>query len=194
MTTLLILATIAILGYWLFWPLVAFIVSRMPVARWLIDRSLRTPYFHLDGYMMRWWLFNPITTSEVEGLAHDIEGNVVLRREVHKEARYGWCPVSARIHHILRADKARHPHNHPGSFRTIVLDGWYDETRDDGIYTRHQGDTAVLEHGEFHHVNEVSAGGAWTLFIMWDWRSTWGFRLDDGSVVPHQEFHNGGKP
>ena len=52
----------------------------------------------------------------------------------------------------------------------------------------------MLEHGEFHHVNEVSAGGVWTLFIRWGWRSAWGFRLDDGSVVPHQEYPNGGKP
>lgn len=206
MTTLLILAIVAILGYWLFWPLIAFIVSRAPVARWLIDRSLRTPYFHLDGYMHRWWLFNPIETLEVRRTSKDIPANLAphLRRFLEsipvggtktlKKPRYRWCPVSARIHHILRADKARHPHNHPGSFRTIVLDGWYDETRDDGIYTRHQGDTAVLEHGEFHHVNEVSIGGVWTLFIMWDWRGVWGFRLDDGSVVPHQEYHNGGKP
>lgn len=178
MTTLLILAIVAILAYWLFWPLVAFIVSRPAVWARLVARAARTPYFHLEGYMLRWWLFNPIVTTP--------DGT--------KTPRYRWCPISIRIHHILRADKARHPHNHPGSFRTIVLDGWYDETRDDGIYTRHQGDTAVLEHGEFHHVNEVSAGGVWTLFIMWDWRSTWGFRLDDGSVVPHQEYHNGGKP
>ena len=82
MTTLLVLAIIAILAYWLFWPLVAFIVSRAPVARWLIDRSLRTPYFHLDGYMMRWWLFNPIETYFGK-----------------KVPQYDWCPISIRIHH-----------------------------------------------------------------------------------------------
>ena len=178
MTTLLILAIIAILLYWLFWPLVAFVVSQEPVRRRLITQAQKTPYIHLPGYMSRFWLANPIET--------DAAGR--------KTPRYRWCPVSARIHHILRADRARHPHNHPGTFRTVVLDGWYDEERDDGVYTRHAGDTAVLEHGEFHHVSEVSQGGVWTLFIMWGWRDTWGFRLDDGSVVPHQEYRDGGRP
>ena len=188
----LILAIIVIFTYWVFWPLVAFIVSRPAVFTRLVRRAQRTPHFHLTGYMNRWWLFNPITTIEAQ--MEDGRGRVVESLLTQKIARYPWCPVSIRIHHILRADRARHPHNHPGSFRTIVLHGWYDERRDDGVYTRHAGDTAVLDHGEFHHVNEVSAGGVWTLFIMWDWRSTWGFRLDDGSVVPHQEYHNGGQP
>ena len=40
------------------WQLFAFVVSRKPVADYLIGRATRTPYFNLPGYMDRDWLFN----------------------------------------------------------------------------------------------------------------------------------------
>lgn len=185
MTNILLAICAVLIAMLLFWDLFAWVVSRKPIARLLYRIAFKTPYWNLEGYMERWWLFNPITTQTVT--VHD-------ETIVMKTAKYNWCPVSARIHHILRADNARDPHSHPGSFRTVVLDGWYDETRDDGEHLRRRGDTAVLLDNEFHHVTMVSPGGVWTLFIMWNWRATWGFRLPDGRVVPHQEYHNGGKP
>ena len=189
MTTILQLLCATLIVVLIFWDTVAWIVSRKPVARLLYRIALKTPYWDLEGYMNRWWLFNPIETKA--DLVEDQLGTHTVDR---KQAKYNWCPISMRIHHILRADDARDPHNHPGSFRTIVLDGWYDETRDDGQHLRRRGDTAVLLADEFHHVTAVSEGGVWTLFIMWNWRSTWGFRLPGGRVVPHQEYHNGGMP
>lgn len=159
------------------WRRIAAFVARPAVLQWLYRRAEKTTYFHLDGYMNRWWLFNPIETV----------GDTKL-------AKYPWCPVSVRMHHILRADKARNPHNHPGSFRTLIGKGWYIEDREDGDHVRLQGDTSVLLNGEFHHVKAVSEGGVWTIFVMWDWTGKWGFRLPSGEVVPHQHYKNGGKP
>lgn len=161
-----------------FWRAVARIIARPAVLQALYRRAEKTPYFHLKGYMNRWWLFNPIVTAP--------DGT--------KQAKYNWLPVSARMHQILRADTARDPHNHPGSFRTLIGKGWYLEDRDDGTHFREEGDTSVLLNGEFHHVDQVSPGGVWTIFIMWGWTGKWGFRLPDGSVVPHQDYHNGGMP
>lgn len=170
-----------------FWRMLAKIIARPKVLQALYRRAEKTPYFHLKGYMERWWLFNPITTTEV--WVHD-------ERQITKTAKYPRCPVSIRMHHILRADHARDKHNHPGSFRTLIGLGWYVEHRDGVPYPilRKTGDTSVLLNGEFHHVSEVSEGGVWTIFIMWDWRGTWGFRTPSGDVVPRQDYKNGGQP
>lgn len=156
------------------WRGIARIVSRPSVAAWLIERAQRTPYKHLPGYMHRWWLFNP-TPPENDG----------------KGRRFEWLP-SVRVHHILRADHARDMHNHPWSFRTIILRGWYIETRErqkNGrmyprvTYFREAGDTAKLDADGFHHVSKVSDGGVYTLFISWRWRHVWGFKTPDGFVA-----------
>lgn len=149
------------------WHILARIVARPAIAQWLYRRT--TPYFDLhdeDGslYMHRRWLFNPTPPL------NDGRGR-----------RWEWLP-SARIHHICRADNGRDPHDHPWDARTIILCGWYRERRDDGVYVRRQGDTARLKAGEFHHIEAVSPGGVWTLFITWRWRKTWGFRTPDGFV------------
>lgn len=158
-----------------FWRMLASILSRPRVADFLIERSKQTPYFHLEGYMNRWWLFNP-TPARNNG----------------KGRKFEWLP-SIRIHHILRADHARDPHNHPWAFRTIILRGWYLETREepqvmDGrlyhqtSYWRTAGDTATLGADDFHHVSKVSDGGVYTLFISWRYKHTWGFKTRDGFV------------
>lgn len=148
----------------MFWKLIAKIAARPAVRRYLVERAKRTPYFHLDGYMNRWWLFNP-TPAMNNG----------------KGRRFEWLP-SIRVHHILRADNDRHPHNHPWDARTIILAGFYVEKRDEGVYARLPGDTAVIEADTFHRILSVSDGGVWTLFISWKWQHVWGFRTADGFV------------
>ena len=172
-----------------FWPLMAWVVSTPWVFDALQRRAAKTPYWNLEGYMERWWLFNPINTTYVQ----DELGLNTVR--VVKSPKYAWCPVSIRMHHILRADLARDPHNHPGSFRTIIGRGWYFERRERGpLKLRSRGDTSVLRHGEFHHVDQVSPGGVWTIFIMWNWQTSWGFKLADGTFVDHRMYKDGGQP
>lgn len=156
----------------LIWKFIAYIVSRPLVYTWLIDRAQRTPYLHLEGYMFRWWLFNPYW-----GPSH-----------------WPWLP-SIRIHHILRADLDRHYHDHPWDARTILLSGWYQERRlrfysDTALplastFERFHGDTASLKYGEYHRIEHVSIGGVWTLFITWKYQGPWGYYVD-GVKVPHR--------
>lgn len=164
------------------WRLVALIVSRPAVVRWLIQRAKRTPYYHITGpddsvYMERYWLFNPYP-------AH------------RPDARRWQFPISIRLHCIRREDQDRHLHDHPWNARTIILDGWYIEDRecvsdlyglDSYLKIRTQGSTATLMHGEFHRISHVPVGGVWTMFITGRKRGSWGFKVD-GNKVPWREY------
>lgn len=170
------------------WQGFAWLVSREPIADYLIRRSKRTPYFHLDGYMNRWWLFN--------GYGNDPS----TPEKQRQEKPIKWLP-SVRIHHILREDYARDMHDHPWNARTIILKGDYDEERMlkrfDGKhfvqdYTRKKGDTARLMFGEYHNITRVSEGGVWTMFFTWKYMGTWGFWVN-GKKIPHKEYNNGGR-
>lgn len=187
----------------LFWRVVAKLLARPTVAAWLITRAQRTPYLHImsaDGaemYMGRWWLFNPYS------------------RDTHKPALW-WCPWSFRIHHIMRHDEDRDLHDHPWNARTIILRGWYNEQRPasdqwkkavmsslipdpdpkflDWIMKdacewirRDQGDTARLNHGEYHRIDQIAPDGVYTLFITSKWRGDWGF-LVNGVKVPWRKY------
>lgn len=170
------------------WRVFAFIVSRQVVADYLIGRATRTPYCHLDGYMNRYWLFNRY--SEIG--KHDVI-----------ERRFPRLP-SARVHHILRRDSDRHMHDHPWNARTIILRGHYVERvpsdrdlelmeivggwspRGENVL-RERGDTATINFGDYHSIDEVSEGGVWTLFFTWEYVGTWGF-LVNGVKVPWREY------
>jgi len=160
-----------------FWRIVAWIVSREFIANRLIERAKRTPYAHItsadgrDVYMLRWWVFNPYP--------HGDDGSL---------RRFAWCPISIRVHHILRADQDRHMHDHPWNARTIILRGGYLERRQGGLLSiRSTGDTAVLRFGEYHRITSVAPEGATTLFIAGRKRGTWGF-LVNGSKVPWRTY------
>ncbi len=147
------------------WKLIAKILSRRTVTNWLIQRAQRTPYFHLDGYMNRWWLFNRFDQPKYKP----------------------WLP-SIRIHHILRKDSERVLHDHPWNARTIILRGWYLEEKEGGeYYTRRRGDTATLRYGEFHSIRAVSLGGVVTMFITWKYKGAWGFKVN-GKKIPWREY------
>lgn len=150
------------------WKGVAFGLQYWPGAVDAILRySTREPYWHLQGYMNRNWVFNPYDKDNV--------------------TRYSWTRVSARTHHILRADIDRHLHSHPWNARTIILRGWYKEVRLDAhgnevMFTRRAGDTSRLNHGEYHRIVEVSEGGVWTLFFTFGNLGPWGFLVDGKKI------------
>lgn len=160
----------------LVWKALAFLISRKPVAEYLIKRSQRTPYFNIEGYMNRWWLFNSYDPG------------------TYRQEKYTWLP-SIRVHHILRADTARHLHDHPWNARTIILKGWYVERRlmPNGAIVeakRSAGDTARVLYGQYHSIDKVSDGGVFTLFFTWKYCGPWGF-LVDGKKVPWKEYEDG---
>ena len=153
-----------------FWRLLAEFLSLPRVSAWIIQRAQRTPYIHLDGYMMRWWLFNP----------YDVEMSW-WRKRLH----------SIRVHHILRADTDRYMHDHPWDARTIILRGAYMESylhRGETLMAcRFPGDTRAIRFGEYHRIDRVLDGGVYTLFFTWKYVGTWGF-LVDGKKVPWREY------
>lgn len=167
-----------------FWESIAWLVSRKPIADWIIRRAQRTPYTHIPGYMNRWWVFNPYQKA----------GHIECAPPI------SWLP-SIRVHHILRRDNDRHPHDHPWNARTIVLRGCYGEDRvvsyerssryaPDVLvdyYLRSRGYTGPINHGAYHQITDVSHGGVWTLFFTFGYIGTWGF-LVDGVKVPWRKY------
>lgn len=166
------------------WRVVAKIVSRPAIRDALIEIAKETPYFHLEGYMNRYWLFNP----------YDFDAKDKYKR---KSEQISWLP-SIRIHHILRKDDDRAMHDHPWDARTVILKGWYKErvledlsyigpVLSEETYMRREGDTRAIKFGEYHSIDEVSEGGVWTMFFTWKYMGVWGF-LVDGIKIPWREY------
>lgn len=156
----------------LFWRVVAWTVTRPIVRQWLMARAVLRPYTHIpsrvnedDIYMFRYWLFNPYPESGAK-----------------KRWGWNWLP-SIRLHWIMRPDEDRDLHDHPWNARTIILSGWYRETREGYWMLRQQGDTATLNFGEFHRIDEIAEFGVLTLFITWRYQGTWGFKVA-GKKIP----------
>lgn len=137
-------------------------------AEWIIERAKQTPFTHIPGYMERYWLFNPY-------LPHGASNGL----------QYPDLP-SIRVHRILRADNARHPHNNPRDSRSILLKGAYDERTDDGVRVRLAGDTMLIPHDKYHHIEKIH-GDVWTLFITGPYIKSWDFRTENGKV-PWREY------
>lgn len=158
------------------WKKIARTLATPRIADALIRYAKKTPYMHLPSdsdpsYMERYWVFNPYD-------------------RVTNKPRFGWIfPWSIRVHHIKREDSDRHLHTHPWNARTIILKGWYIETRDTSPYPiwRQPGDTATLGTHDLHKITEVSEGGVFTLFISGPWMQVWGF-LVDGKIVPWKTY------
>lgn len=155
----------------MFWKIIAKIVSRPTIARYLIERAKKTPYADImdktNGglYMARNWLFNPY------------EPDTYVRK-------WKWLP-SIRVHHICLPDTGRHEHDHPWDARTIILDGWYVEER----YTAghkprvlRTGDTSPIRAGDFHNISRISEGGVFTLFFTWEFMEDWGFWVNGKKI------------
>lgn len=151
---------------WLWINLAKWIVASPQRVQWIIDRAQKTPYFNLPGYMNRWWLVMPSSR----------------------------LPFAVRVHHILRRDHDRDPHNHPWAFRTIILDGWYDEAllQPDGsedVRRVHAGMTQARDTKQYHRIEKISEGGVWTLFFMEKKSGEWGF-LQNGKHIHWREYLN----
>jgi len=172
------------------WQILAWLCSRPVVFRLIVARAMKTPYSHIvnpanpdDFYMRRFWLFNAYSEDHGKQAA----GSDVDNRPFKN------LP-SIRVHHIMRPDLERDPHNHPWDCaRTVVMQGHYTEVRMDGprvghMFNRCAGDTATLNHGMFHRILNVSEGGVWTMFLVWKKASSWGFQGPEGDVVPWRTY------
>lgn len=91
-----------------------------------------------------------------------------------------------RVHHLCAPDVA-HYHDHPWSFLSVVVRGWYVEEFPDGdTIRRGPGSLAWRSSRVLHRVAAVSEGGAWTLVFTSPRRKSWGF-LRGGSWAPWRD-------
>lgn len=134
------------------WNAVAWLATRPLVRAWIIRQAQKRPYIHIGEYMYRWWL-------------------------IPQEWK---LPRAARVHHIKREDLDPFLHDHPWDWRTIILDGWYDEEDVEGVIRRREAGTTRGASAEtLHRIVAVSPGGVWTLFITGERRNRWGFMVGD---------------
>jgi hypothetical protein len=123
---------------------------------------------------------------------HDRDGSLYMGRwRVVDEGTFGSRLLrfftgysSVRMHHIMRPDHDRALHNHPFTYRTFIMRGWYDEERQRGRYgmvrdhAHGPGDSSHLTPQHYHRISSVSPGGVWTLFFMTPNTSLWGFNVN----------------
>jgi hypothetical protein len=151
------------------WFVIARVLAWPGVRRWLIKQAKKRPFFHLHGYMNRWWLVPP-----------------------------SWhLPFTIRVHQILRADADPYLHDHPWNWRCVLLCGWYEEEDAFGQCWIHlQGETRPAYAETLHRINRISKGGVWTLFIMGRKRQRWGFMVGDPArKVYHRDYRSqNGRP
>lgn len=133
----------------------------------LIEQAKKNPYFHLEGYMERYWLY-PFSVDN---------------------------PVNVRIHHILRSDDDRHLHDHPWPSTSVVLKGGYWEIlpadqeqhprldSTDFLHIWRGPGSVVTRKATDRHLLELPEGQtAWSMFIMGPVEQKWGFYTEDDKV------------
>ena len=157
----------------------------------IIERAKQTPYFHLDGYMERYWLV-PYKNSQAGAGCGPVS---FLRRPL------AWLlqqfGIAIRVHHILRSDDARAFHDHPWWYATCILRGGYREvipTFKSGVYSGnvrrgHGAGRVLFRRAESWHRLELEPGEtAWTLFITGSYRNAWGFLVQPNFKMPWRDY------
>lgn len=97
------------------------------------------------------------------------------------------------LHFIRKPDVEPHLHDHPVSFLSLVLKGWYRERRrQSGVGAYGFSITRLLTHRWYnfirasewdqHKIVEVSPGGCITLCFMTGKKRDWGFHTENGWV------------
>jgi hypothetical protein len=121
----------------------------------LIARAKRNPYFHLAGYMNRWWLIP-----------------------------YNRFTPAVRVHEILRSDDDRAFHDHPWAYLTMILKGGYWEVTpvfESGIYKGDKrtwygpGSVLFRRATNWHRLELPEGQTATTLFTTFKYQQRWGF-------------------
>ena len=165
---------------------------------YLIKRAMRTPYFHLEGYMERYWLvpftqgYNGQFTKEVTGCYNACPYRQPVTWALQQ---FG---IGIRIHKILRSDDARAFHNHPWNFISIILKGRYTEVTpvyDDSDFfvgtnfcSYEQGDVLFRKSNTLHRLVLAKNKPVWTLFITGKKQRTWGFLTQPKFLTKHYEY------
>jgi hypothetical protein len=83
------------------------------------------------------------------------------------------------LNHFWRGDADQELHSHPWdhSISLILINGYEEERREDGVvrrFDRRPGDVIGIEAETFHRI-ELPRGEAWTLFFVGRYTTTWYF-------------------
>lgn len=143
------------------------------VGDWLIKTAKKHPYSHIKGrdggdYMRRWWLIP-----------------------------YNRLGISARVHEILQSDDARHYHDHPWWYISIILRGGYFENTpiydESGLYQgarrkwKGPGSIVFRKAKSWHYLSLHDNKPAYTLFICGRKSQKWGFLFQPSYKVYYRE-------
>lgn len=133
----------------------------------LIEQAKKNPYFHLEGYMERYWLY-PFDEDNA---------------------------INIRIHHILSSDSDRHLHDHSWPSTSIILKGGYWEimpasegqlaaldATDRIRVWRSPGDVVTRQANSRHAIELPEGQTSWSMFIMGKYEQKWGFYTDVGKI------------
>lgn len=133
-----------------------------------------------------------------KGHIYNKDGSLYMGRYSFFETKW----LSCRVHHIAAPDDGRAMHDHPWSFLSIVLRGWYIEERpldpyhpvfldttmsESTHWTNRKAGSIAWRHACTRHwistvSNEDFGGECWTLFIYGPLRQWWGFFTPRGKV------------
>jgi len=98
------------------------------------------------------------------------------------------------LHHILKADEDKHPHNHPWSFIAIIIAGGYREglITIGGWFNKISGKTCenkpcrfLYRNKDYYHKIHKLYGPTWTLVFRGPKRDNWGYLVLDDKDIPH---------
>lgn len=164
------------------------------IANYLIKKSFATPYFHLEGYMERYWLVPYKETGSATKIGC---GPVTfLTRPIAWVLQY--FGIAVRVHKILRRDDDRTFHNHTWNFVSVILKNGYIEKTpvydSNDFYTGineqsyPKGSVIFRKDSDFHMLKLIDKKPTWTLFITGPDKRKWGFLTHARNIVPWDEY------
>lgn len=99
-----------------------------------------------------------------------VDSGYITRLHLIKTPWFAIC-----LHWLLKPDPEPYLHDHPVSFLSLILFGWYDEHREEhGLIVRNRWWNFVRAKDR-HTIRTVSPGGALTVCIMGPKVREWGF-------------------
>lgn len=131
--------------------------------------AYQTPYFHLKGYMNRYF----VAASDRDAFQAGAGGHV------------------RRLHEILRSDNDRHLHDHPWPYTTVILEGGYfeetpldpkDPTGPRRTEWHAPGSVITRRAKDAHRLIIPDGQTCTTLFMTGPKQRSWGFHTEAGWV------------